>query len=79
MREITSEEVEAYGDLGRHICDIPETEPVVVFGIRGRRTEGCGRDCEDCSRYSECFPGTSPQRQAMWNRLLRQLLEGGEK
>jgi len=79
MREVTSEEVAAYGDLGRHICDIPETEPVVVFGIRGERNEDCGRACEGCPGYVECFPVASREQEAAWNGFWQQLLQGGEK
>lgn len=79
MAEINRENVEAYGDVARAICHVPETEPVIIFSMAGQRNKDCGRACEGCSRYSECFPETNPQEQAMWTGFLRQLLDGGEK
>ena len=75
MAEINRENVEAFGDVARAICHIPESEPLILFTIAGQRTEGCGRDCEGCSRYLECFPETNPEEQAIWERLLNQLLQ----
>jgi len=79
MAEITRENVEAYADVARAVCHIPETEPVIIFSISGQRTEGCGRSCEGCPRYSECFPETTAQQQTIWERFLCQLIQGGEK
>ena len=79
MEKITREVAESCADVVRVNCDIPEGEPIIIFSIAGRRTEGCGRACEGCSRYSECFPKTNPQEEVTWERFLRQLLQGGEK
>ena len=78
MTEMTREIAEACADVARVSCHISE-EPVIIFTIAGRRNEACGRACEGCSRYSECFPETNPQERAMWTGFLRQLLEGGKK
>lgn len=79
VESVSREVAEAYGDVARAVCHIPETEPVVIFTIAGQRNEDCGRACEGCLRYSECFPPISRQQQAMWEGILSQLLEGGEK
>ncbi len=79
MAEITRENVEAFGDVAKAVCHIPENEPVIIFGIRGQRTPGCGRSCESCLRYEECFPAVNPQQQAIWEQFLGQLFQGGRR
>lgn len=75
MVEINSENVEAYADVARAVCHIPETEPVVIFSIAGQRNQDCGRPCQGCPLYSECFPATNPEEQVTWKQFLSQLIQ----
>ena len=79
MEEITRENIEVYADVARAVCHIPELEPVIIFTIAGQRNKDCGRPCEGCSRYSECFPETNPEEQGTWKQFLCRLIQGGEK
>ena len=77
MEEITKEIAEAYGDVARHICHVPESEPIIVFSVRGQRTPGCCRKCEGCPRYSECFPPLPEYDKEQWTRLINMLVGKG--
>ena len=77
MQEVTREIAEAYGDVARHICQIPESEPIIVFSVRGQRTPGCGRKCEGCPRYLECFPPMSGCDKEQWAKLMSSLIREG--
>ncbi|HEY51331.1 MAG TPA: hypothetical protein G4O20_05950 [Dehalococcoidia bacterium] len=74
MAQITKEIAEACED----ICDFPEGETVVVFSIQGRRTPSCGIKCEDCPRYSECFPRMPECNREAWIGLMNELMTDGE-
>lgn len=74
MEEINIETAKAYADVARHITRRSNTDPVIIFGIRGQRTPGCGRECKGCYRYSECFPETSKYVKEQWSKLIIQLL-----
>lgn len=74
MAEITKENVKAYEDVARHICHIPESEPLIIFSIRGQRNEDCGRKCEGCINYAECFSALPEPYIRQWDRLMNSLI-----
>jgi hypothetical protein len=77
MLEVSREIAEAYGDVARHICHVPENEPIIIFAVRGLRTPDCGRKCEGCPRYLECFPETHKYDKEQWFRLINMLVTKG--
>ena len=79
MAEITKENIKAYEDVARHICHIPESEPLIIFSIRGQRNEDCGRNCEGCPNYPECFPALPESCTRQWDDLMNSLMRGGKK
>ena len=78
MTEVTKETVKAFEDVARHICHISESEPLIIFSVRGITTEGCGRKCEGCLRYLECFPPIPEVLEKQWSTLLNLLMTGKE-
>lgn len=78
MAEITKENVKAYEDVARHICHIPESEPLIIFSIRGQRNEDCGRKCAGCPNYPECFPPFPDSHKKQWDGLVNLLITSEE-
>lgn len=74
MADITKENVKAYEDVARHICHTPESEPMIIFSIRGQRNEDCTRECEGCPNYPECFPPFPDSFRRQWAGLIGSLL-----
>ena len=74
MTEITKENIKAYEDVARHICHISESEPLMIFSIRGQRNEDCGRKCEGCPNYPECFPALPEPYIRQWDGFMNSLI-----
>ena len=79
MAEITKENVKAYEDVARHICHISESEPLMIFSIRGQRNKDCGRKCEGCINYTGCFPELPEPCVRQWDGLMNSLIVGGQR
>ena len=76
MTGITKGNIRAYEDVARHICHISESEPLMIFSIRGQRNEDCSRNCEGCINCAECFPPFPDSLKKQWDGWINSLMGG---